>query len=89
MSANLKILSMSKLVEIIEGWKNLATGNGFNIAEAQRRAELCVQCPFISHLTAMSNVPSCGKCGCVLAAKTRSMKSSCPIGTWGPYEDKS
>lgn len=82
---------LSKLAQIIEGWKGLATNKGFNIQEAQRRAELCAACPFFdesSHTAKALKMPTCSKCGCVIAAKTKSMTSACPIGKWGPYKDE-
>lgn len=81
----------SKLALIIEGWKNQATNKGFNIQEAQRRAEICAACPFFtmeSKTAKVLNMPTCSKCGCVIAPKTKAMGSSCPIGKWGAIKDE-
>ncbi len=52
---------------------DLATGGMTNPKE---RMNVCNKCPF------KSDNGRCGKCGCVLAAKTRVKKSTCPIGLW-------
>ena len=52
---------------------DLATGG---VTDPKARMEICNVCPF------KSPDGRCGKCGCVLAAKTRVKKSSCPIGRW-------
>lgn len=52
---------------------DLATGG---VTDPKARMEICNSCPF------KSDDGRCGKCGCVLAAKTRVKKSSCPIGRW-------
>ena len=75
----------ANLLAIIEGWKGVMSGKGFNIAEAQRRATICASCP---HVRIPLQIPICSKCGCPLSAKTKSMKSSCPINNWGPYNEE-
>lgn len=76
-----------KLTDIIEAWKSLATGKGFNIQEAQRRAEICAACPFYNDTLKKVGMATCQKCGCVIAAKTKHMKSSCPIGKWTKFDE--
>lgn len=72
-------LVMDKLSIIIEGWKNVLVGKNFDIQEAQRRAEICAKCPFMEERLGLA---ICTKCGCPLAAKTKSMRSTCPINKW-------
>lgn len=42
----------------------------------EARLAKCKSCPFIK-----ANMV-CGKCGCVLIAKTRLQVATCPIGNW-------
>lgn len=83
---------MSKLGEIIEGWKNnLYPAEKIRevIEEVhQERMKICNECPEISskHNTPLRFDLHCTKCGCTLAAKTKSFKSGCPLDKWGPIE---
>lgn len=52
---------------------DVATGG---VTDPKDRMSICNTCPF------KSDDGRCGKCGCVLAAKTRVKKSSCPINRW-------
>ena len=52
---------------------DLASGG---ITDPKERLSICNTCPF------KGDDGRCGKCGCVLAAKTRVKKASCPIGRW-------
>lgn len=52
---------------------DLATGG---VTDPKERMEVCNSCPF------KGDDGRCGKCGCVLAAKTRVKKATCPIGRW-------
>lgn len=58
---------------LIKSAGDLATGG---VTDPKERMAICNVCPF------KSDDGRCGKCGCVLAAKTRVKKSSCPIGRW-------
>lgn len=71
----------SKVQEILEGWKNYTFPNPEVEVIAKERAAICGVCEFNKGRT-------CGKCGCLLAAKCRSMKSSCPINKWSKVEEK-
>jgi hypothetical protein len=66
---------MSKLQEIVEGWRNVVFPNEHAEKVANARAAICARCEYIK-------AGKCGKCGCNLAAKTRSMKSKCPMDKW-------
>jgi hypothetical protein len=46
-------------------------------AKASRMA-ICQACPSLRK----KPVLICGECGCVLAAKTRFQRATCPIGKW-------
>ena len=64
-----------KVSEIFNGWKNVVFPNPHVEKIAKARASICSECDF--------NVRSrCTKCGCPLVAKTRSMKSHCPLNKW-------
>lgn len=65
------------LLEIYDGWKNYVFENPIIEAEAKKRIALCVDC---EHFKPSNK--SCGKCGCFMVAKTRSPRSSCPVGKW-------
>ena len=58
---------------LVKSAVDLATGG---TTDPKERMEICNKCPF------KSEQGRCNKCGCVLAAKTRIAKSSCPIGLW-------
>jgi hypothetical protein len=60
-----------KLQHILEGWKNRIWKNPHVEKVAKARLGICSGCEH-SGIT-------CAKCGCVLEAKIRSMKSKCPI----------
>tara|TARA_R110000796_G_scaffold83590_2_gene182762 strand:+ start:503 stop:754 length:252 start_codon:yes stop_codon:yes gene_type:complete len=65
----------AKVSEIFDGWKNVVFPNEHVEQIAKARVAICGECEF--------NVKSrCAKCGCPLVAKTRSMKSHCPLNKW-------
>lgn len=72
---------MGVIKNIAEGWTNYIL-NRQNEVSASRMEE-CNKCDYIStkHETNRPDV-HCIKCGCTLAAKTRSLESECPIGLW-------
>lgn len=72
---------MSKIDEVANGFSNLAKSKlGLLSKETevrnQVRMDICNAC---EHKTALGR---CGKCGCVLAAKTKCDECTCPIGKW-------
>ena len=70
-----------KAKEIADGYLNLAK-HKLGLTEAKNekifnsRRNICNMCQF------KSAMDRCLKCGCPLAAKTRSLTSGCPIGKW-------
>ncbi len=72
--------SNSKLKQIVTGWANVAFKNKTIEKIAKIRADECSKCEH--HELNKIKIPTCGKCGCPLIAKTRSSGSSCPIGKW-------
>lgn len=42
------------------------------------RLATCRACPELKTVP----IERCGKCGCVIAAKIRSQRASCPLGKW-------
>ncbi|WP_462250441.1 hypothetical protein [Ekhidna sp.] len=81
---------MSKLVSILTGWANYATGK---MPEYSRsRAEKCSTCDFavksvfelILKERELKEVEGlkCDKCGCPIVAKIRSKEEKCPVGKW-------
>ncbi len=69
---------MNQLLEIYEGWKNLAFPSPEIEAIAKKRIAICVgnQCKkFKANKT-------CALCGCYMPAKVRSPKSHCWIHKW-------
>lgn len=67
---------MSKLSEIVSGWKNYVFKSEEHEKLAKDRIELCIECP------EFSVAKRCKKCGCFMPAKVRSEKSNCPLGKW-------
>lgn len=65
------------LLEIYDGWKNYVFENPIVEAEAKKRIALCVDCEHFK-----TSNKTCMKCGCFMVAKTRSPRSSCPVGKW-------
>jgi len=74
---------MSKAKEILEGWTNVVMKKEHVERIALARMNICNTCEHNSekHDTVRPDV-HCVKCGCTLAAKTRSPDSECPIGKW-------
>jgi hypothetical protein len=67
--------SKQKLKEIMSGWKNLLFPNPQTEKIHKNRASVCSKCEHN-----IKNI--CKKCGCPLAAKTRSEISTCPLKKW-------
>ena len=73
---------MSRFKQIVNGYSNLVKSKlGMSSEEDEKifkaRREICNACP---HKRLSSD--RCGKCGCPLAAKTRSLITNCPVGYW-------
>ena len=68
-------MSLKKGQEILSGFKNLIFKDEEIEKTAEVRMKFCFECPHKKDLR-------CGKCGCILSAKIRSEKSSCPVGNW-------
>ena len=75
---------MGKAKEIFNGWKNLLIKDDYVELVAQKRLEICNGCSKNSIKKKVTHRPDfhCTACGCTLAAKTRSLESSCPISLW-------
>lgn len=74
--------------EIAEGWaNNILRLDQVVEGVADERMKICTECVHIStkHKTNRPDV-HCTECGCTLAAKTRSLTSSCPIGKWTEFK---
>jgi hypothetical protein len=72
---------MSRFKEIVNGYSNLVKSKlGLSDEKDeevfQARRTICNGCP---HKTPKDR---CGKCGCPLPAKTRSLITNCPEGNW-------
>lgn len=69
-------------MNIVEGWSNYILAM-FGLSDphvetiAKERAVICFNCPFFDE-----EKIKCGKCGCKLNAKVRSLTDSCPIDKW-------
>lgn len=67
--------------EILEGVKNKIFKKEHVEEIAAERMEICKGCPFIdlegSKCEVRGTQPCCGKCGCSLSLKTRSLASNC------------
>lgn len=75
------------LSQIYEGWKNNLFPSSTLKEVIQQTSELrlnvCAECPHHSknHKTVRPD-DHCTHCGCTLAAKTKCLSCSCPIGKW-------
>ena len=58
---------------LLESFIQLATGG---VTNPKKRLDICSTCHF------KSDDDHCEKCGCILAAKTRVRKATCPVGKW-------
>lgn len=67
---------MSRLSEIISGWKNYMFPNKEVEEIAIKRMETCINCDRLKPDN------RCGICGCFMVAKVRSLKSTCPLDKW-------
>lgn len=70
---------MGQLGEIVEGFKNLLFKNELVEPIALKRMEICATCPLRTDDRCDRTK---GGCGCLLAAKIRSLKSKCPKDKW-------
>lgn len=77
---------MSKLSEIIEGWKNdlLPKEELKEIIRKnqQERLSICINCEFNSTEGKINFLSTCKKCGCFLKKKTACLSCKCPIKKW-------
>lgn len=82
-----------KMQHIIDGWTNLIIEDPVAEEVALTRASICASCPFAQEVGGLSVIAvdnrtkqirgmKCGKCGCPLSAKVRSLNDHCPIGQW-------
>lgn len=78
--------------EIFEGWRNKIIPpedlkDAIEKVAGERRS-ICDTCPSQSENAKKNGYKTirfdvhCTECGCPLAAKTRSLSSSCPLGKW-------
>ena len=67
---------MSKVSEIIEGWKNYTFPNPHIEAIAKERITICCECDKLRKNN------TCMLCGCYMPAKVRSSKSHCRLKRW-------
>lgn len=74
-------MAKGRFSEIVNGYKNLVKSKLGVSSERdeeifQARRTICNACP------AKTKTDRCAKCGCPLAAKTRSLLSNCPDDLW-------
>ena len=69
--------------KILEGIANSVFTKEHVEQAAEARTAICKECPeYREAVTRMLKPPHCGKCGCIIHAKTRSLSSSCPLDKW-------
>ena len=61
--------------EIYQVFKNLIFKDSEIEPIAEKRLKICFECSYKKDIR-------CGKCGCILAAKTRNLNSNCPVNKW-------
>ena len=75
-----------KAKNIIEGISNASTLHSLPSdiqAVINQRRSICNDCPLKTTKLGMS---ACSKCGCFIEAKTASLRESCPLSKWNPYQ---
>ncbi len=70
---------MSQTKEILDGFYNLIFPDNEVEEIAKKRLVICYECPIRTNNKCDK---AKGGCGCYLAAKTRSVNSSCPKNKW-------
>ena len=73
--------------KILQGIKNALVKNSYVESIAEERYKICAECLHIKTNCAPLIKECCGKCGCSLKFKTRSLDSSCPINKWPKIND--
>lgn len=84
---------MSKAKDIINGWTNYLIGEDkVVLEEANRRADICSECPKATHGLHTAVLPDfaikkiqgyyCGECLCPLSPAVRSENYQCPLNKW-------
>jgi hypothetical protein len=79
---------MGKIKEIANGWSNLLISSPKINELSKERMLICEGCDNYSENAKKNGYKTiridvhCTKCGCTLAAKTRSEDSRCPINKW-------
>lgn len=74
-----------KLKAIVQGYVNAALGSEKIKAMAHKRAEVCSGCDQVIAMSVSGEKKisiACGRCGCVIAAKTAVPSEACPLGKW-------
>lgn len=87
---------MSKIDNIIEGWKNHFSGDKLAYTTALSRSEQCATCEYAVPSGMVFQLVNdeiktiegfkCNLCNCPLSAKLRSLNEKCDIGKWGPIQ---
>lgn len=77
---------MSRITEIIEGWRNhLAPPEELKELiqlTSEHRLSICTPCEFNSTPNRIKNWSRCKSCGCPLLQKSKSLQSKCPVNKW-------
>lgn len=82
---------MSKVNNILSGWKNFIAKSEVSEEIAVKRAVHCVSCVELKEGRLLNLIKDdlkeiegfyCGLCYCLLSAKLRSEKETCPINKW-------
>jgi len=82
---------MSKISNILSGWKNFIDKSEVSEDIAIQRAKHCVSCSELKEGKLLNLIKDdlkeiegfyCGLCYCPLSAKLRSEKENCPINKW-------
>ena len=70
------------ITQIVDGIKNYVLPMQDSEKLSEARLKVCNQC---EHKT---NTNTCGLCGCLLAFKSRTLKSDCPAGKWNDVDNQ-
>ena len=70
------VLLLSKIAEIIDGYTGCIIRRKATQEIAERRGNICAQCPF------STEIGTCSECGCLIRCKVHARKAECPKNKW-------
>lgn len=73
--------------KIIEAWTISHNPTERQVELAQKRSEICKECPSMKQVFSKEWTSYCGECGCPISKKIFTNNyDECPIGKWGDID---